>query len=430
MLEYSPSPGVALLDGLGGFFRHKQLLLVLDNCEHLVDAVASFVRTMTENAPGLSVLMTSREAVAIRGERTYALPPLELPVDASPFEVEASEAGALFVARAREARSTFVVTADNAGAIADLCARLDANALAIELAAARTPMMSPAEILSRLDQRFRLLTGRNRDAADRHQTLHAAISWSYALLDAEEQALLQRLSVFVGDFDMRAATAIAADAGLEEFDAVDRLGSLVAKSLVEHDETAVTSRYRLLESVREYAAEQLDAHGSTEHARLAHAAHHLDVARQQFALLDTAEDFEALEHLRVVTPNLAAGLRWLLDAEQSTDVLAFFADLGWIDTALLPYALLDELGRVADEAVARAEASGSRGEVEARFYTGARAFSVGDWELYQRVSDAVGDADPASPVVANLRMGAATMRADLEAVQLICGAAVQRARES
>ena len=170
--------------------------------------------------------------------------------------------------------------------------------------------------------------------------------------------------------------------------------------------------------------------GAQNALELAHAAHYLDVASDQFALLDTAQDFEALEHLRVVTPNLAAGLRCLLDAEQSTDVLAFLADLGWIDTALLPYALLDELGRVADEAVARFEASGTRGEVEARFYTGARAFYVGDWELYQRVSEAVGDVDPASPVVANLRMGAATMGGDLEAVQSICVAAVERAREA
>ncbi|HEX4531277.1 MAG TPA: BTAD domain-containing putative transcriptional regulator, partial [Acidimicrobiia bacterium] len=156
-LGYAPSQGVSLADGLAGFFRHKQLLLVLDNCEHLLGAAAGFARAMGEAAPQLSVLATSREALGLDGERTYPLPALELPADASPFEVEASEAGALFTARARDARGSFAVTDENAAAIAELCAHLDGNALAIELAAARTAMRSPSEILARLDQRFRLL---------------------------------------------------------------------------------------------------------------------------------------------------------------------------------------------------------------------------------------------------------------------------------
>ena len=156
------------------------------------------------------------------------------------------------------------MTTENASAIAELCARLDANALAIELAAARTTVMSPSEILERLDQRFRMLAVRGRDAPERHQTLHAAIGWSYDLLDADERALLQRLSVFVGDFDLAAATAMAADAGLDEFDAVDRLDSLIAKSLVELSDTTTVSRYRLLETIREYAAEQLYRAANTD----------------------------------------------------------------------------------------------------------------------------------------------------------------------
>ena len=234
---YAPSQGVALADGLTAFFRHKQLLLVLDNCEHLLGAVATFVRTMSSEAPQLSVLATSREALAIQGEQTYPLPPLELPLDTSPFEVEESEAGALFATRAREARPSFAVTVENAAAIAELvcpprrqraCDRARRGAHDRDVAigdpgSARTavPVVDESQ----------------RRAAERHQTLHAAIDWSYELLDPAEQALLQRLSVFVGDFDLAAATAMAADAGLDEFDAVDRLGSLVAKSLVERSDT-------------------------------------------------------------------------------------------------------------------------------------------------------------------------------------------------
>ena len=224
-----------------------------------------------------------------------------MPLDTSPFEVEESEAGALFAARAREARPSFTVTTENASAIAELCARLDANALAIELAAARTTVMSPSEILERLEQRFRMLAVRGRDAAERHQTLHAAIDWSYDLLDADEQALLQRLSVFVGDFDLAAATAMAADAGLDEFDAVDRLGSLIAKSLVELSDTTTVSRYRLLETIREYAAEQLYRARTRTRARDAHASHYLAIGRELFAMLATPRDFEALEQLRIDT---------------------------------------------------------------------------------------------------------------------------------
>ena len=313
---YTPSMGVSLADGLTAFFRHKQLLLVLDNCEHLLGPVAAFVRATTAEAPQLAVLATSREALAIQGEQIYPLPPLELPLDTSPFEVEESEAGALFATRAREARPSFDVTVENAAAIAEVCDRLDANALAIELAAARTTVMSPSEILDRLEQRFRLLTVGGRDAPERHQTLHAAIDWSYELLDTAEQALLQRLSVFVGDFDLAAATAMGADAGLDEFDAVDRLVSLIAKSLVEHSDAATVSRYRLLETIREYAAEQLDTAANTTRARDAHAAHYLTAGRELFAMLDTARDFEALEQLRIDTPNLTAGLRWLLGSDR------------------------------------------------------------------------------------------------------------------
>jgi predicted ATPase/class 3 adenylate cyclase/DNA-binding winged helix-turn-helix (wHTH) protein len=427
-LGYTPSPGVSVAKGLTAFFRHKQLLLVLDNCEHLLRAVAIFVRTMIAEAPKLAVLATSREALAVQGEQIYPLPPLALPLDSSPFEVEESEAGALFATRARETRPSFIVTAENAAAIAELCGRLDANALAIELAAARTTVMSPSEILARLDQRFRLLAARSRDAAERHQTLHAAIDWSYDLLENDEQDLFQRLSVCVGDFDLAAVTALAADAGLDEVDAVDRLGSLIAKSLVEYSDTSTVSRYRLLETIREYASDQLERAGCTVGPRDAHAAHYLAVGRELFAMLETARDFEALDRLGLETTNLVAGLRWLLATDHAGEVLAFFADCGWTDSGLLPFVLVDELGRVADEALQRSEVSDAPGYLAALSYVGERAFTVGDWERFQYVVSIGNEADPTSPLLLDNRLGDAGMRGDFASGISIGRTTIEQAR--
>ena len=275
-------------------------------------------------------------------------------------------------------RGSFTVTDENAAAIAELCARLDGNALAIELAAARTTVMSPSEILARLDQRFRLLKSRSGDAAERHQTLHAAIDWSYALLDPDEQALLQRLSVFVGDFDLAAATAIGGRCRSRRVRRRRRTGFTRREVVGGAQRNDGVSRYRLLETIRQYAAERLAAEGSTERARDAHAAHYLAAGRELFAMLKTPRDFEALEQLRIDTPNLATGLRWLLASDQVADVLEFFADAGWVDSGLVPFVLLDELGRVADEALARPRSRPAPGYVAALFYSGLRAFHLGD----------------------------------------------------
>jgi predicted ATPase/class 3 adenylate cyclase len=428
-LGYTPSQGVSTTEGLSAFFRHKHLLLVLDNCEHLLVPVGTFVRTIAEVASQLSVLTTSREPMGIRGERTYPLPAFELPVDPSPFSVAQSEAGALFATRARDARATFNVTEENAAAIADLCSHLDGNALAIELAAARTAVMSPSEILARLDHRFRLLATRSSDAVERHQTLHAAIDWSYALLDPQEQTLLQWLSVFVGDFDLPAAVAIAVAAGLDEFDAIDGLSSLVTKSLVERLDTPDTSRYRLLETIRQYADERLSAEGDLDRARDRHAAHYLSAAHELLALLDSPRDFEALERLRLATPNLAAGLRWLLESGQLGEVLGFFADVGWVDSGLVPFEFMEELGRIGDEAVRRHGAGQTRGYVDALFFVALRALYIGDWDRYRHVVSIGTEADPDSLPMHMMGFGDAMTRADFPAAIAIIASSVERARE-
>ena len=213
----------------------------------------------TAHAAQVSILATSREALGVRGEHISPLASLDVPQAADAVSVLASEAGALFVARASEARGELVLDDSNARAVHDLCRRLDGIPLAIELAAAQTKVMTPGEILTRLDKQFRLLTGGRSTSLERHQTLRAAIDWSYDLLGDEERALLDRLSVCVGGFDLDAAVAIAAGIGVDEFEAFELLASLVAKSLVEHNEREGSTRYRLLEMIRQYAAEQLNA---------------------------------------------------------------------------------------------------------------------------------------------------------------------------
>ena len=320
---------------------------MLDNCEHLVGAVASFVTATTAHAARVSVLATSREALGVRGEHISPLSSLAVPDRPDAVSVLASEAGALFVARASEARGELELDDTNAQAVHDLCVRLDGIPLAIELAAARTKMMTPSEILTRLDQQFRLLTGGRRTSLERHQTLRAAIDWSYDLLTDDERALLSRLSVCVGGFDLDAAVALAAGAGADEFDAFELLASLVAKSLVERNERDGVTRYRLLEMIRQYAAEQLTATDAAETARDDHARHYLALANALLGDVSTAADYEALERLDTETPNIAAAGRWLLATDRVAELVAFFGDLPFADWFALPVATPDELGAIA-----------------------------------------------------------------------------------
>ena len=182
---------------------------MLDNCEHLLRSVAALVGTVVRECPGVRVLATSREGLGVPGERILAVGSLDVPEPADGTdEIAASEAAKLFVERAQAVRAGFAVDDDNAAAVAEVCRRLDGVPLAIELAAARVAMLTPTELARRLDQRFRLLTGSERGAAERHQTLRAAIDWSYELLDEPEQRVLERLSVFAGSFSLDAAEAV------------------------------------------------------------------------------------------------------------------------------------------------------------------------------------------------------------------------------
>jgi predicted ATPase len=269
--------GQTLVEALIEFLATKQLLLVVDNCEHVLDPVADLVDELGRSCPGVFVLATSREGLAIVGERILAVPSLASPpADATLHVVAASDAVQLFMDRAHAADGTFVLSLDNAGAVVRVCRRLDGVPLAIELAAARVSLMSPAELASALDHRFDLLAGGRRGAVKRQQTLRATIDWSYDLLSEAEQRLLARLAVFAGGCTREAAEVVCAGEPLEARAIFGLLGALVARSLVVAERAEPDSRYRLLETIREYAEERLAEHHETRLLRDRHGHWYAD----------------------------------------------------------------------------------------------------------------------------------------------------------
>jgi predicted ATPase/class 3 adenylate cyclase len=265
-------PGLSVEESLALFLRDQRLLLVLDNCEHLLRRVASLVARIEEACPGVRVLATSREGLGLRGEQILVVPSLALPGEGSNLEnLMGSEAVQLFIDRARLVKATFALDAPNAEGVRQICTRLDGLPLAIELAAARIPAMNPTELSRRLDQRFRLLTGGDRVAVERHQTLRAAIDWSYDLCTEAERRLLPRLSVFSGGATLEAVEAVCAAAPVEVDEILDLMSSLVARSLVVADDSGLDTRYRLLETIRQYGVDRLAEAGESEAVRALHA---------------------------------------------------------------------------------------------------------------------------------------------------------------
>jgi predicted ATPase/class 3 adenylate cyclase/DNA-binding CsgD family transcriptional regulator len=293
-------PGRSTMDTLLRFVRDRQMLVVLDNCEHLLDACAALVVALLGAASRLSVLATSREPIGVSGEATWRVPSLSL----------ADEAIALFADRARLAQAGFTITDDNAAAVADICRRLDGMPLAIELAAARVRALSLAEILEGLHDRFRLLTGGARTAVRRQQTLQASVDWSHALLSEPERVVFRRLAVFLGGFGLDAAQPVAGGADMPRFQVLDLLGLLVDKSLVVTDNNpGGPTRYRLLETVRQYAAEKLDESGEADAVRSRHRDYYTAMA----ALLDApaGRDYERrIEQAENEIDNLRAAFGW------------------------------------------------------------------------------------------------------------------------
>jgi predicted ATPase len=259
---------------LADFLRTKRLLVVLDNCEHLVGAVATLVERVVAGCPHVVVLTTSRESLAVSGEHLLPLPPMQLPAADALDAVASCEAVRLFLARARDVRPGLAVTEDNAASLGQLCRRLDGIPLAIELAAARVRSMSLADIVSHLDRRFRLLTGGRRSALSRQQTLRGAIGWSFDLLANPERVLLRRLAVFAGGFDLAAAERVNEGGPVDALDVAVLLDHLVDKSLVVADPSGPSSRFRLLEMIRDYTWDRLGESGETDDLSRRHAQYY------------------------------------------------------------------------------------------------------------------------------------------------------------
>ena len=257
------------LANLARTLKSQQSLLVLDNCEHLVEAVARLISTILRDCPKTKVLASSRQALGIEGEETYRMPSLDIPQesDAERFSAAVAircEAIALFVDRARAVDKRFALTDENAPVVADICRRLDGIPLAIELAASRVKVLSPHQLRDRLDERFNVLTGGSRDVLPRQQTLRALIDWSHDLLDKRERVLFRRLGIFGDGFTLEAAVAVGSDAELNELDVFDMLASLVDKSLVLAEPDGDSLRYRLLESTHFYALDKLRDSGERD----------------------------------------------------------------------------------------------------------------------------------------------------------------------
>jgi predicted ATPase/class 3 adenylate cyclase len=317
-----PDLSEAVFDALDG----QDTLILFDNCEHLVDAAAKFCEQMIRQCPRVRVLATSREPLGIDGERVYRVPSLSLPpTDAvSAADLARSDAVRLFADRARLHDPGFSLDEHSAALVATLCRRLDGIPLALELAAARLSSMSLRQITERLDQRFRLLTGGSRNAMPRQQTLQATVDWSFGLLTLPEREMLTRLSVFAGGFDLQSAEAICKPANAGTLDVVDQLGSLVDKSLVIADRTPESVRYRLLETIRQYSAQELvRTAGDREMQRVRdrHAAYFLALADAARPALTGREQAAWLRRLDPEWDNLRAVFLHLDAAGQVDDVL-------------------------------------------------------------------------------------------------------------
>jgi predicted ATPase/class 3 adenylate cyclase len=288
--------------------RDKRLLVVVDNCEHVIETVADLVDAVVGSCPGVRVLATSREALDVDGEDTYEVRPLASPDSETIMD---NDAVRLFAERARSARRDFVLSEENAPVVAEICHRLDGIPLALELAAARLKVMSAPEVLARLDERFPLLEGGRRSALERHQTLRGAIDWSYALLEPAEQLVFTRLSVFAGGFTLAAAEEVVVDDDSIAMAAVlGLLASLVAKSMVVAGDTETGTRYWLLETLREYARDRLGELDDPERVRSLHAKQMLALVDAAVPVLTGADDQIGLARLAPEQDNLRAALAW------------------------------------------------------------------------------------------------------------------------
>ncbi len=375
-LRVQAMPGRSLEESVLEYLAAKRILLVLDNCEHLLNAIARQVTAITQRCARVSLLATSREGLALAGERIVAVPSLGVPAENADVDaLIGADAVQLFSDRARAAKNEFELTDRNASAVGVLCRRLDGIPLAIELAAARVRSLSPEDLVARLDQRFKLLTRGSRAALERHQTLRSTIDWSYDMLDATERRALDRLSVFAGGCDLAAAEAVLPGDDLDALDVVDVLGQLVDKSLVVADAAEAGGvRYRLFESIRQYAQERLEADGDTGVVRRRHADHYVELAETAGPHLRSRDQLQWIKAIAPDTDNFRAAFDWAVEAPSADHALRLIA----------PFTISTAIGDVAK-----------------------------DW-AETAVAIAGGDTHPLFPVAAAWAASGATLSGDLE----------------
>ncbi|MBF6511034.1 AAA family ATPase [Nocardia farcinica] len=321
------APKAHALSRVGELLAAEPTLLVLDNCEHVIGAVAEFAQEVLGRSPQLQVLATSREPLAVAGERLLPVGPLELPE--STAEAGESAAVQLFADRAAAARPGFSLDEGNIGDVVEICRRLDGMPLAIELAAARLRAMSARQIADRLDDRFRLLTNGNRTSMPRHRTLRAVVEWSWDLLTEQERTLARRLSVFAGSATPEAISGVCADAELTSGDAFYALLSLVEKSLVEAVDSGQGMRYRMLETVRAFCGEQLAAAGEEDVLRASHTAYYVDFAERAAPHLHLAEQIDWMDRLDADHDNIIAALHQATSSGDADRGIRLVAALCW-----------------------------------------------------------------------------------------------------
>ena len=339
-LGVTQQPGKSVTESVAVALEGRVRLLAFDNCEHVRDAAAELIETILARSATVRILATSRERLEVADEQLWSVPSLALDGGIN------SPAGNLFLERAQSVSSTFsLAEAADAAAVVEICRRLDGIPLAIELAAARMASMTPIEVRDRLDHRFRLLVG-SRRGLGRHQTLRHAVAWSYDHLGDAEKALLERCSVFAGGFDLQSACAVAGFDHVDDYEVLDLLDALVRKSLLVVDRLSGRTRYSMLETIREFAEEQLVAHGQAIAVRGAHASHFARRVTDILAVWDSPRQRDSYTWLSVELANLRNAFRWAADnddLDNAATIAAFTAFLGFLIDKFEPISWAEEL---------------------------------------------------------------------------------------
>ena len=338
VLGVTQQPGKSVSESVAAAQEDRLRLLVFDNCEHLLNAAADLIEAILAHSATAKILATSREGLGVADEHLWPVPTLDVGTGID------SSAVVLFGERAQAVAPHFSM-ADKADAVAEICRRLDGIPLAIELAASRMASMTASEVRDRLGHRFRLLVG-SRRGLERHQTLRQAVTWSYDLLDEAEKSLLARCSVFSGGFDLQGSCAVAGSDDFDEYAILDLLDALVRKSLLVADRSSGRTRFRMLETIRQFGEEQLVASGTAEQVRSAHTRYFAEREADILALWDTPRQREAYEWFAGELPNLRTAFRWAADQgdlDSAATIAVYATMLGiWVEQ-YEPVAWIEEL---------------------------------------------------------------------------------------